>query len=235
MWTETLSDNEETLAKKLVISVVKQLKQSIEANGKACMAVSGGSTPVYFFQQLSQQELEWSKVTITLVDERWIPTNDAESNENLVRQHLLKNHAERAYFLGLKNEASLPSEGIMDCETKLREQIEHLDVVVLGMGIDGHTASWFTDSKQFPALIDSDTSAWCLPVEDDFLPQPRMSLTWRFMKRANKIYLHFSGEEKNIIFANACSGITEDLPVSHVLHQDGITIHVYRTEQNPSI
>lgn len=230
MWTETLSDNEETLAKKLTTSVVKQLKESIETHGKACMAVSGGSTPVQFFQQLSQQELDWSKVTITLVDERWIPTDDAKSNEKLVRDHLLKNHAQHAYLLGLKNKAILPSEGIMDCETQLREQIIKLDVVVLGMGIDGHTASWFADSKQLDALTDSDTSAWCLPVEDDFLPQPRMSLTWRFMKQARKIYLHFSGEDKNIIFDNACEGINEDLPVSHVLHHDGITINVYRTE-----
>lgn len=230
MWTETLSDNKTTLAKKLAVSVVKQLKQSIETNNKASMAVSGGATPVEFFQQLSEQELDWSKVTITLVDERWISTTEAESNENLVREHLLKNHAERAYFLGLKNDAELPSEGIMDCETKLREQIEQLDVVVLGMGIDGHTASWFAGSKQLANLIDVDTSAWCLPVEDDFLPQPRMSLTWRFMKSAKKIYLHFIGDDKNPLFAQACEGITEELPISHVLHQDGININVYRTE-----
>ena len=118
----------------------------------------------------------------------------------------------------------------MDCETQLRTQIDHIDVVVLGMGRDGHTASWFTDSKQLAALLDGETSAWCLPVEDDFLPQPRMSLTWRFMKRAEKIYLHFSGEEKNNVFNKACEGINEQLPVSHVLHQDGISISVYRTE-----
>jgi len=130
----------------------------------------------------------------------------------------------------LKNDALLPSEGIMDCETQLRTQVESLDVVVLGMGLDGHTASWFKDSKQLSALLDADTSAWCLPIEDDFLPQTRMSLTWRFIKRAEKMYLHFTGEEKNIVFQQACIEKSEGLPVSHILHQDGINISVYRTQ-----
>mgnify|MGYP000285978878 FL=1 len=230
MWTETISDSEEVLAQKLALSVSKQLNACIDDKNKACLAVSGGKTPIAFFQQLSQQTIEWSKVTIILVDERWLPTDHADSNEKLVRDHLIQNNAKQAYFLGLKNDAELPSEGIMDCETKLRTQIDHIDVVVLGMGQDGHTASWFTDSKQLAALLDGETSAWCLPVEDDFLPQPRMSLTWRFMKRAEKIYLHFSGEEKNSVFNKACEGVSEQLPVSHVLHQDGISISVYRTE-----
>jgi len=230
MWTETISDSEEVLAQKLALSVSKQLNACIDDKNKACLAVSGGKTPIAFFQQLSQQTIEWSKVTIILVDERWLPTVHTDSNEKLVRDHLIQNNAKQAYFLGLKNDAELPSEGIMDCETQLRTQIDHIDVVVLGMGQDGHTASWFTDSKQLPALLDAETSAWCLPVEDDFLPQPRMSLTWRFIKRAEKIYLHFSGEEKNSVFKKACEGVSEQLPVSHVLHQDGIGISVYRTE-----
>lgn len=228
MWTETLSDNEVTLAQKLVASVVKQLEKSIKDKGKACLAVSGGSTPIVFFQQLSEAKLEWSKVTITLVDERWVATTDAESNELLVKQFLLQNLAKQAYFLGLKNTADLPSEGIMECETQLRTQINQLDAVVLGMGLDGHTASWFANSKQLPALLDGETSAWCLPVEDGFLPQPRMSLTWRFIKRSEKIYLHFTGEEKNQVFLNACEKESSNLPVSHVLHQDGINTHIYR-------
>jgi 6-phosphogluconolactonase len=231
MWTETISDNENTLAQKLAVSVGKQLNRCLTDKNKACLAVSGGRSPVAFFQYLSQQTLDWAKVTVILVDERWLPTDHDDSNEKLVRDHLIKNNAKQAYFLGLKNSAELPSEGIMDCETQLRTQIDHIDVVVLGMGLDGHTASWFTNSTKLTALLDSDTAAWCLPIEDEFLAQPRMSLTWRFIKRAEKIYLHFTGEEKNKIFTQACEEISEQLPVSHVLHQDGINISVYRTQQ----
>ena len=230
MWTETISDNEDVLAKKLAVSVSKQLNVCLTEKNKACLAVSGGTTPVTFFQHLSQQKLDWAKVTVILVDERWLPTDHNDSNEKLVRDNLIQNNAKQAYFLGLKNSAELPSEGIMDCETQLRTQIDHIDVVVLGMGLDGHTASWFTESSQLAALLDGDTAAWCLPVEDEFLPQPRMSLTWRFIKRAEKIYLHFTGEEKNKVFAQACEEDSDQLPVSHVLHQDGISINVYRTQ-----
>lgn len=230
MWTETISDSENILAQKLAVSVAKKLNACLMEKNKACLAVSGGKTPIDFFQQLNQQELDWSKVTIILVDERWLPTDHIDSNEKLVHDHLIKNNAKQAYFLGLKNDAELPSEGIMDCETQLRTQVDHIDVVVLGMGLDGHTASWFTGSNKLSALLDAETAAWCLPVEDEFLPQPRMSLTWRFIKRAESIYLHFSGADKNTVFEKACNGIDEKLPVSHVLHQDGINISVYRTE-----
>jgi 6-phosphogluconolactonase len=229
MWTETISDDETVLAQKLATSVAKQLTRSLKEKNKACLAVSGGTTPTLFFQLLSQQELDWAKVIIILVDERWLPTDHVDSNEKLVRDHLLQNRAKQGYFLGLKNDALLPSEGIMDCETQLRTQVEHIDVVVMGMGVDGHTASWFKGSNQISALLDVDTSAWCLPIEDVFLPQPRMSLTWRFIKRAEKIYLHFTGEEKKSIFQQACEVRTEILPVSHLLHQDGINISVYHT------
>lgn len=231
MWTETLSDDQQVLAQKLAVSVAKQLQKVLTEKGKACLAVSGGTTPIAFFQQLSLAELEWSRVTIILVDERWLPIDHDESNEKLVRDYLLQNNAKRGYFLGLKNSAQLPSEGIMDCETQLRTQVDDIDVVVLGMGQDGHTASWFKDSQQLTALLDADTAAWCLPVEDEFLPQPRMSLTWRFLKRAKKIYLHFCGEEKNQVFLQACKEKTQALPVSHILHQDGISISVYRTDK----
>lgn len=230
MWTETTSDSDSILAKKLASSVSKQLSICLKEKNKACLAVSGGTTPIEFFQLLSHQELDWGKVTVILVDERWLPVDHPESNEKLVRDHLIKNNAKQAYFLGLKNSAQLPSEGIMDCETQLRTQVEHVDVVVLGMGIDGHTASWFSGSSQLSSLLASDTAAWCLPVEDECLPQARMSLTWRFIKRAEKIYLHFSGAEKEVIFNKACEEYSEKLPVSHVLHQDGINISVYRTQ-----
>tara|TARA_B110001454_G_scaffold78066_1_gene75596 strand:- start:2722 stop:3414 length:693 start_codon:yes stop_codon:yes gene_type:complete len=230
MWTETVSDSDDILAQKLALSVSKQLNACLNEKNKACLAVSGGNTPIAFFQHLSQQTLDWGKVTIILVDERWLPVDHKDSNEKLVRDHLMQNNAQKAYFLGLKNNAEWPSEGIMDCETQLRTQIDHIDVVVLGMGLDGHTASWFTGSNKLAALLDGGTAAWCLPVEDEFLPQARMSLTWRFMKRAEKIYLHFTGSDKNSVFEKACEEVSEQLPVSHILHQDGISISVYRTE-----
>ena len=97
--TDNRFASSETLAKQLADSLAKRIREAIEARGRVCIAVSGGSTPVRFFQELSKRELDWSKVLITLVDERWVDETDPASNARLVREHLLQNHAAKAYFL----------------------------------------------------------------------------------------------------------------------------------------
>jgi len=228
MWIETIADSAQQQAEKLAQAVAEELRAAIKHRGRACIAVSGGKSPIEFFDCLSQESLDWSKVLVTLVDERWVAADSGESNEKLVREHLLKNNSEVAYFLPLKNSAETPAEGIMDCETQLREQIDQLDVVVLGMGLDGHTASWFSATSSIDELASINTSAWCLPVEDEALDFARMSLTWGLMHQAKQIFLSFSGEDKYQVFlmANEISDRNE-LPISHVLQGSEKTIQVY--------
>ena len=79
-----------TLARQLAGDLANRMRKSIEARGRVCIAVSGGQTPMAFFQALAQQQLPWDKVLITLVDERWVPETDPASNARLVREHLLQ-------------------------------------------------------------------------------------------------------------------------------------------------
>jgi len=227
MWTETQRENKQELAELLAESVASRLKEVIAEKEKAVLVVSGGSTPQPFFQALSEQQLDWAKVSITLADERWLDVEDVRSNEKLVRENLLQNEARLAYFLGLKNSADSPAEGIMDCETNLRTQNMEPDVVILGMGDDGHTASWFPGSQQLAALTDIENSAWCFPVEDEFLAEPRMSLSWRLMSKAKKIYLHFTGEDKRPVFERAQQSRSDALPVSLILHQSHVPVSIF--------
>lgn len=228
MWIETLADNASQQAENLAQAVANKLTQAIDDRGRACLAVSGGKSPKVFFQQLSKQTIDWGKVLITLVDERWLAPDDDDSNEKLVRDHLLINLAQAAYFLPLKNNEPSPGEGIMACETQLREQIDQLDVVVLGMGLDGHTASWFAGSQQLAALTSEHTSAWCLAVDDDFLAPPRMSLTWSFLQKSGQIFLSLQGEEKHQILnkANTLSDRNQ-LPIAHVLQSNDVDVQVF--------
>ena len=113
--TDNRFKSPETLAKQLADSLAKRIREAIEARGRVCIAVSGGSTPVRFFRELSQRKLDWSKVLITLVDERWVDETDAASNARLVRENLLQNEAATAYFLPLKNKAANPVDGFMEC------------------------------------------------------------------------------------------------------------------------
>src|SRR5262245_18904028 len=99
----------ENLAAAFANEIAQQLGAAIAARGSATLAVSGGNTPKRFFQALSQQELAWGKVKITLVDERCVPADNARSNESLVRANLLQNKAAAAAFVALfENGAARP-------------------------------------------------------------------------------------------------------------------------------
>lgn len=90
------------LAEQLATKVAGQLQEAIDARGKASLVVSGGRTPLAFFHALSRQPITWSKVLVTLADERWVDVDDAASNAALVRDNLLQGRAASARFVGLK-------------------------------------------------------------------------------------------------------------------------------------
>ena len=131
--------------------VAELLRQGIAERNVASLAVSGGRSPIAFFDQLSRQILPWEKVSITLVDERWVPTSSEESNEHLVRQHLLRNAAASAQFVPLKTAATSPQLALAERETAINKMPWPLDAIVLGMGEDGHTASLFPGAENLSA------------------------------------------------------------------------------------
>jgi len=227
-------NSSDTLARQLAGDLATRLQRCIERRGRACLAVSGGKTPVAFFQQLAQQPVDWQKVLITLVDERWVDEHDPQSNAALVREHLLQYQAAQAYFLPLKNKAASPQQGFMDCENTLHEQIDQLDYAVLGMGSDGHTASWFPHSQALPRCLDGNSGAWCCPVSDEQVTPPRMTLTWSLLANCRHLFLLFDGDNKNRVFSLACdaaeAGNTAAMPVRRVLFQSQVGLSVYRRE-----
>ena len=135
-------ENASALDVALVKQVVDLLSEAIEIHEVASLVVSGGRTPQGFFHLLSQQALDWSKVTVTLADERWVDPDHKDSNEKLVRENLLINEASSARFLPLKSSSSSAVEGEDSLEQSL-SAIDTFTVVILGMGDDGHTASLF--------------------------------------------------------------------------------------------
>lgn len=223
----------QSLAQQLAEAIAKRLQATIEKRGRACLAVSGGRTPVLFFQALAKQPLPWSKVIITLVDERWVDENHAASNAALVREHLLQGAAQAAYFLPLKNAAQTPKSGFMECENRLHELIDQLDIAVLGLGNDGHTASWFPHSSALTAALDENAGAWCCPVLDEPESMPRMTLTWALLSRCQHLYLHFEGDDKNAVYDRACA-VNErqdiaEMPVRTLLFQSPVPLSLYRS------
>ncbi len=119
------------------------LATAVEDRGRASLMVSGGRSPGPLFDQLSSTDLPWAQVTVGLVDERWVPLADDFSNESLIRIHLLKAKAGAAGLIPMKTEASTPHEAVEDRNAAYAPHCAPVDVIVLGMGGDGHTASWF--------------------------------------------------------------------------------------------
>ncbi|MDO6681458.1 MULTISPECIES: 6-phosphogluconolactonase [unclassified Oceanobacter] len=226
-------DSASILAKQLADAVSLCLKERVAQKGRACLAVSGGNTPKAFFEELGKRALPWSQILVTLVDERWVDESDPSSNAGLVKAHLLQGPAAAAYFLPLKNAALTPTAGFMDCENSLHEQISRLDVAVLGMGTDGHTASWFPQSAALERCLDEGGSAWSSPVVDAELELPRMTLTWAMLSQCQNIFLHFEGAEKQAVFEAACDPGQQQniaaMPVRTLLYQSQVPLSIFRT------
>jgi 6-phosphogluconolactonase len=223
-WHEFASRDE--LAEALASTVADVLRAAIDKRGTALLAVSGGSTPGMFFRELSRQELDWESVTVTLVDERFVPEDSSRSNARLVRENLLQDKAAAARFAGLFSETNTV-EGAAEsaCERLSRLPLP-LDTVVLGMGTDGHTASFFPDAGNLESLLDLSAEAIVAPVHAASGGEPRLTLTLARILEAGFVALHIEGAEKRRVL-EAALDVETHLPVRAVLDRAPQPVQVF--------
>ncbi|WP_299080770.1 6-phosphogluconolactonase [uncultured Paraglaciecola sp.] len=176
--------------------ITKLLRDSIEENGRASLVVSGGRTPADLFNALSKSNLEWNKVDISLADERWVDNSDDASNEKMLRSKLLINNAANAHFVPLKTHHDNAEDAVLSCTENLQKMSRPFDVLILGMGEDGHTASLFPCSEQIAQGLDLDSGDAYIAVQPTTAPNQRMSLTLPAILNSNQIFLHLTGESK---------------------------------------
>ncbi len=220
-------DNAYNLARALAGQVAADLKAGIASRGAATLAVSGGSTPKKFFASLSAETLDWAKVTITLVDERWVDSSSDRSNAKLVADLLLQNDAKAATFISLWSGGGVPTvAAVAKTNTNLASLKLPFDAVILGMGNDGHTASFFPGGD---TLHDALTSAGpALALHAPGAGEPRITLTLPFLLRSKVIYLHIEGPEKAATLEKAvAAGPIEDMPIRAVIRQTQVAISIY--------
>ena len=208
--------------------VTDQLKAALAERGVASLVVSGGRTPTGFFKLLRDADLDWSRVTITLADERWVAPDHADSNERLLREHLLQGRAAAAKFIPLKFEAADPVAGAKLASEALAG-VGEFDVVILGMGEDGHTASLFPDSPQLAAGLMDATGAACLATENTTKPPRwRITLTAPRIARARALALHISGAQKWALLGEIISGSDPyRFPIRILFNQTEVDRHVF--------
>ncbi len=207
------------LAAALAETVATRLKSAIEEGSEASIAVSGGSTPERFFNVLSQANLNWQKISVTLVDERWVPSDHARSNARLVAESLLKNRAAAARFVPLYCDTASPEDGIPSILAALTTMPMPFDAVVLGMGTDCHTASFFPGGDHLAEALDPDNPALLTTMIAPGTGEPRITFTLAPILASGLIALHIEGEEKKTVLGQALAdGPVEGMPVRAVLH-----------------
>ncbi|MFC6488309.1 6-phosphogluconolactonase [Nitratireductor sp. GCM10026969] len=225
-WQEFASGQD--LAEELADTVAHNLAEAISARGTALMAVSGGSTPPPFFRALSRRKLDWARVTVTLADERFVPTDSERSNARLVARHLLQNEAARAAFVNLYHACDSVEEAAGLADRAVGTLPLPFDVVVLGMGTDGHTASFFPDAENLTELLTPASGRYVLPVHAPGAGEPRLTLSMPVVRQARFMVLHIEGaKKKDVLEAALAQDAGPLLPVRVVLDHAATPAQIY--------
>ncbi|RCL02720.1 MAG: 6-phosphogluconolactonase [Candidatus Tokpelaia sp. JSC188] len=221
-------DTPNALASALAERVAIELSFAINERGQAVLVVSGGCTPKHFFKCLSQADIAWKQVIITLVDERFVPPDNSRSNEKLVRQHLMQNFATEARFVGLYTRAVTAELAAFSAANRVNKLAKPFDVVVLGMGLDGHTASFFPGGNRLRQALDRNSRALMVPMHARGLSEARLTITLPLLVSARFIALHIEGQEKLVTFEQVLQNGPEiDMPVRAVLRHAKSPIQVF--------
>jgi len=171
------------------------------------IALSGGGTARQAYELLADADVSWSEVEVYFGDERWVPVDDPESNEGMARAVLL-DHAAPAAVHSLRD-AGPTIEAAADAYDARVATAPPIDVVHLGLGPDGHTASLFPGTA---ALAVQDRLV--VPNRDDLHPHPRLTFTFAALARSRLVVFTVAGAEKRDALARIRAG--DDLPAARV-------------------
>lgn len=204
-------------------AISAHLQRAIETYGRACMAVSGGRSPIPLFDRLSRCDIDWPKIRITLVDERFVAPDDEDSNERLVRDHLLVNQASQAEFTGLITDP----DNILNCVDRANQATRPVNLAILGMGDDGHTASLFPGAPQLADALSREQTHRYAQITPPAAAHERISMTLSALLHTEQLILAISGPHKRQVYEQAAQKRTPALPVSYLITQSAAPLDVY--------
>ena len=202
----------------------RTLSATLERKDRAVLALSGGSTPKSYLPVVFSQDLDWSRIQIVLVDERWVPPDHADSNEGLINALRAHQQASAALLFSLWPCGSDPRAAAQTASQTADEQNLEIDLAFLGMGDDGHTASLFPGDAAL-----QDRSRYWIAVkapEPPNVPLPRLSLTRRALMDSKRVCLVFNGQGKLSLWQKLEQSLNhrENYPVAELLAHPGLDV-----------
>ncbi len=228
-------DSREELFSAVANACRSQLEKVLKEKNKASFIIPGGTTPAPSFAQLAIADIDWKNITIGQSDERWVDADHEQSNQGLTQKTLLIDNAKSAKYVAMKNSAPDPFAGESQCNSDYAA-IAPFSVTMLGMGLDGHIASLFPNSKTIDQALSLNNENTCIAIDaegckvaGDF--PHRMSLTLSAIVKSELIILLVTGSEKLSVIEKAM--ITNDpkvLPVSGILNQQKTAVKIFWAE-----
>ena len=233
MVTECFFPDRDSLFAALLIECTDKLNTAIEQKKTATLLVSGGGTPKPLYQQLSCASLDWQKVNVALVDERWVDANQSGSNETFISTNLLINNAATANYIAMKGPEASAILGQPTCEQRYQQMSAPFDLTLLGMGSDGHTASLFPQAQGLAEALDTKNNNLCVAINanpSDVTGEltERMSLSLSGLLKSRELHLLITGEDKLAVYKQALISSDETLtPISALLQQNKVPVKVF--------
>jgi len=229
-WREYDHPDGSALAEHLATMLHAAMASAIEAEGEVLVALAGGRTPFPAYRRLAAMPLDWSRVVLLPTDERCVPHDHPACNVRELRDAFAEAKAARIESLTVSDGDPARSEA--QARALLAGFERPFDVVVLGMGLDAHTASLFPGAAQLHAATDPDDTLGAYRIDPEPLPPeapfPRITLSLRRLLDANELHLAVSGEAKRHVLRHAqTAGRDPHLPISEVLHAPRVTVDVH--------
>ncbi len=226
-----IAEDRAAFVAQLVQLIATDIEAAVAERGRARFGASGGSTPAPVYAALAGRGLPWSRLDVVVVDERAVPPSHESSNQRMIAECLVADQP-LVHLVGLwSDEPSLEAAAEVAAE-RVRDLGAPLDVVLLGMGEDGHFASCFAGAACFAQAIDPDATALVLPIA----PMPagvhpaieRLTLTWSYLRRARRIVLAITGARKRAVLLQAMRDQDPDrLPIAVLFRPGSPTIDIH--------
>ena len=220
MWHE--HPNQTECINALVDTISGYLRARLKSAETCTLAVSGGRSPIPLFQALACTDLEWHRVQLRLVDERYVPPDHADSNELLVRRYLLVGKAAKAPFRGLYIEGMTPPQAAIEAS----REAGPADLTILGMGDDGHTASLFPGARQLEEAL-APNAAHYLHVTPPEAPHERITMSLASLRACSHLILYVSGQHKRDVLRMAERKTSQRFPISFLAAEPGVSLDVH--------